>query len=389
MDIKERIDELFEELVEIRRDFHMHPELSENESRTCDKICEYLSNWDIEYQRGVAGFGVVAIIRGKRAGRTLAVRADIDALPVIEENELSYKSVNEGIMHACGHDVHTTINLGVAKLFKEMESELGGNVKILFQPAEETTGGAKRMIEEGCLSNPKVDYILSLHVAPYFDAGHIELKFGKFNAAANEFSIKIEGKSGHAAYPEGTVDAIVVTGHIITGLQTIVSRNTSPLDQVVVTLGKINGGVKNNIIAKEVIISGTLRTLNPKTRAYAKNRIQEISENTAKAYGAVASLVFEEGYPVLINDNQLTDLLLSVAQSELGMDKVHLKEFPSMGADDFSFFCEETKGVYYNLGCGNKEKEWTSSIHSSKFMVDEECIKTGVLLQIKTLMSLM
>jgi len=389
MDIRKRVNEIFQELVNIRRDFHMHPELSEKEYKTAESICSYLDKWGIEYKRNVAETGVVAIIRGKEGGRTVAARADIDALPVVELNDLPFKSRNEGVMHACGHDIHTTIHLGVARLFKEMEDEFKGNVKIFFQPAEETIGGAKRMIEEGCLKNPDVDYILSLHVMPYLEVGEIEIKYGKLNAATNEFTIKVNGKSSHAAYPEQSVDSVVVAGYIITALQTLVSRNISPLNSVVLTLGKINGGTKNNVISGEVTMSGTLRTLDENTRQYAKERVKEIVENTAKAYGATATVEFEEGYPALINDYEVVDILKEKAESILGTDKVKFKEFPSMGADDFSFFLQRAKGAYYNLGCGNKEKGWTAPIHSSNFIADEESIKVGVILQVETLLELL
>lgn len=389
MDMEKRVNEIFEELIDIRRDFHMYPELSEEEYRTCDKICEYLDKWEIEYVKGVDKTGVVAIIRGKKEGKTIGLRADIDALPITESTDLPFKSRNVGVMHACGHDIHTTIHLGVAKILKEMEDKLVGNVKIFFQPAEETIGGAKMMIEEGHLKNPDVDYILSLHVMPYLEAGEVELKYGKLNAATNEFSIKINGKSSHAAYPDKSVDSIVVAGYIITALQSLVSRNISPLNSVVLTLGQIRGGIKNNIIASEVTMSGTLRTLDPTTRIYAKERIREIAENTARAYGANVEVEFEEGYPALINNDGVVDVLKSTAESLLGKDNVKIKEFPSMGADDFSFFLEEVKGAYYNLGCGNKAKGWTEAIHSSNFMADEECIKVGVLLQTKTLLELL
>ena len=190
--MKSRVDSIFNEIIEIRRYFHMHPELSEIEHGTSDKICEYLDSWGIEYRRHSLNLGVTAIIRGREDGITVGARADIDALPVNEENDLSYKSVNDGVMHACGHDVHIAIHLGVAKLFKDMEGELKGNVKIFFQPAEETIGGADQMIKEGCLKDPHVDYVLSLHVMPYLEAGQIELKYGKFNASTNEFVIKIK-----------------------------------------------------------------------------------------------------------------------------------------------------------------------------------------------------
>lgn len=387
--MENKLDELFDELVAIRRDFHKYPELSEKEYRTSSKISEYLTKWNIDHIKNISETGLVAIIRGKKKGITVAARADIDALPVEEENDLYFKSQNKGVMHACGHDVHTTIHLGVAKILKEMEDDLEGNVKIIFQPAEETIGGAKSMIEEGVLKNPDVSYTLGLHVVPYIDAGNIELKYGTFNAATNEFSIKIYGKSSHAAYPEESIDPIVIAGYIVTALQSLVSRNTSPLNSVVLTLGQIHGGIKNNIIAKEVNISGTLRTLDSDTRIFSKNRIKEIVESTAKAHGARGFVEFDEGYPPLINNNEVVDVLKKTAEDTLGKNKVTFKEYPSMGADDFSFFCQETNSAYYNLGCGNKSKGWTSSIHKSTFMVDEECIKTGVMLQVNTLLRLL
>lgn len=389
MDIKKRANEIFEELVEIRRELHMYPELSEREYETADRICKYLDKWGIEYKKGIASTGVVAIIRGKEGGRTVAARADIDALPVVELNDIPYKSRNEGVMHACGHDIHTAIHLGVARLFKEMEDRFRGNVKIFFQPAEETIGGARRMIEEGCLKDPDVDYILALHVMPSLGVGNIEIKYGKQNAATNEFTITIRGKSSHAAYPEESVDPIVVAAYVITALQTLVSRNISPLNSVVLSLGKINGGTKNNVIPGEVTMSGTLRTLDEETREYAKKRIIEIVENTARAYGAKALVEFEEGYPALINDDEVVDLLKETAEDILGADKVHFREFPSMGADDFSYYLQKTKGAYYNLGCGNKEKGWARPLHSSKFMADEESIKIGLILQTETLLKLL
>lgn len=389
MDIERRVNEIFDEIVEIRRNFHMYPELSEEEYETCNRICKCLDKWGVEYYKGVAKTGVVAIVRGKKKGKTVAARADIDALPILEKNNLPFKSVTDGVMHACGHDVHTAIHLGVVKLFKEMEDELEGVVKIFFQPAEETVGGADSMIKEGYLKDPDVDYITSLHLLPELDAGYVELKYGALNAATNEFSITIHGKSGHGAHPEQCVDAIVIAGHIITSLQVLVSRNVSPVDPIVLTLGQINGGTKNNIITGEVIMSGTLRTLNPEVRVFAKNRIEEIALNTAKAFGGSATVEFEEGYPALINDDYVMDVLKETAENILGKDKVIIKEQPSMGADDFSYFTKEISGAYYNLGCGNKSKGWVASLHSEHFMVDEECIKTGIRLQIETLLELL
>ncbi len=387
--MKKKINSIFDEIVDIRRYFHMHPELSEMEENTSDKICQYLDSWGIEYKRHRSNLGVTAIIRGREDGITVGARADIDALPVSEENDLPFKSVNKGVMHACGHDLHIAIHLGVAKLFKEMEDEIKGNVKIFFQPAEETVGGANEMIREGCLEDPHVDYVLSLHVMPYIEAGQIELKYGKFNASINEFDIKITGKSSHSAYPEKSVDSVVVAAHVITALQSIVSRNISALNSLVISIGEINGGTKSNIIAGEVDMTGTLRALDKDTRNYAKKRIREVVENTARAHGALGQVHIKEGYPALINDSEVLAALEAVAKEEIGLANIHYKEFPSMGGDDFSFFCEQTKAAYYNLGCGNQEKGWTDQIHSEHFIADEECIKTGLLLQMKTMMELL
>lgn len=389
MDIKKRVTEIFDELVEIRRDFHRYPELSQQEYRTCEKICEYLTSWGIEHVKGIADTGVMAIIRGKKEGITVGARADIDALPIQEKTNLPFKSRHEGIMHACGHDIHTAIHLGVAKIFKEMEDELEGNVKIFFQPAEETVGGAKRMIDEGCLKEPTVDYVLALHVDSSLEVGHVRLKYGKLNAASCEVYINIKGKSGHAAYPETSVDSILVAAHVITALQSLISRNISPVNPAVLSLGMINGGSKNNVIAGEVNISGTLRTLDTATQNFAKKRIKEIVKNTAKAFGAEASVKFENGYPELINNEQVVNVLKNTAERLLGKDKVSFKEHPSMGADDFAFFCQETKAAYYSLGCANKAKGWGGPLHSEYFIADEECMKVGVLLQVETLLELL
>ncbi|HYE80747.1 MAG TPA: M20 family metallopeptidase [Clostridia bacterium] len=389
MDIKKRSEELFEELVAIRRDLHMNPELSGKEIRTSKKIIEYLENWGIEYIGNVAETGVIALIRGKKEGKTVAARADIDALPITEDSDRPYISRNIGVMHACGHDVHTAILLGTAKIFKEMENELEGNVKLFFQPAEEAIGGAERMIKDGCMANPDVDYVIGLHVMPYIDAGYVELKYGKLNASSGEFFITIKGKSGHGAYPDTTIDAIVLAGNVITALQTLVSRNISPLDSVVLTIGKINGGTKNNIIADEVVMSGTLRTLDADTRKHAKAIIERIVENTAKTYGGEGRVEFTDGYDALINDDEIVDVIKETAERVLGMDKVLFKEATSMGAEDFSYYIDEAKGAFYHLGCGNQAKGITAALHNNNFDIDENCIKTGVQLQTECILELL
>lgn len=391
MDINKRVDEIFNELVEIRRDFHKNPELSQQEFRTQAKIREYLNGWGIE-NYPIAETGVVGIIRGKNPGKTVAIRGDIDALPIQEKNNAPYCSVNPEVMHACGHDAHTTIVLGIAKIMKELadsEQSINGNVKLLFQPAEETIGGADRMVKEGCMLNPTVDYVLGLHVMPYLDAGKVELKYGKLNASTDSINITVKGKSAHGAYPDLGIDAIMIAGHVITGLQSIVSRNISPLNSVVVSLGKITGGVKSNVIADEVKISGTLRALDEKTREYAKQRIEDIVKATAKAHGGEGIVYFDEGYNSLINDDDVVDVIKENVEKLLGNDNVFYKEFPSLGAEDFSYFSDVAKGAFFHLGCGDSAKGMTSPIHTETFDIDEKCLKIGVRLQIENIITLL
>lgn len=391
MDINKRIDEILEELVGIRRDFHTNPELSENEFRTQEKIREYLNKWEIENYI-CAETGVVGIIKGKHKGKTIGIRGDIDALPIHEKNDVPYSSVTPGVMHACGHDAHAAIVLGIAKIIKEMadsEGSINGNVKLLFQPAEETIGGAERMIQEGCMEAPNVDYVLGLHVQPYLDSGKVELKHGKLNAATDSINIALKGKASHGAYPDEGIDAIVMAGYVITALQSIVSRNTSPINSVVVSLGKISGGVKDNIIADEVIITGTLRTLDDETRQFTKDKISNIVNNTAMAFGGEGLTTFYEGYKSLINDNEVVDIIKENAEKLLGKENVEFKEFPSLGAEDFSYFLDVAKGAFFHLGCGNSAKGITSPLHSEHFDIDEECLKVGVMLQVENIMTLL
>lgn len=391
MDIEKKVTEIFDELVKIRRDFHMNPELSQKEFRTQKKIQSYLNEWGIE-NYSIAETGVIGLIKGKNLGKTIGIRADIDALPILEKSTHSYCSINEGVMHACGHDAHTTILLGIAKIMKEIadsKDSINGNVKLLFQPAEESIGGAKRMVQEGCMLNPTVDYVLGLHVMPYIDAGMVELKHGKLNASTDSIKITLKGKSAHGAYPDKGIDAIAMAGSVITSLQTIVSRNISPLNSVVISLGKISGGVKTNVIADEVIISGTLRTLDDGTRNFVKQRIEEIVINTANAHGGKGLVHFYEGYKALINNDEVVDVVKENAEKLLGKENVVHKEFPSLGAEDFSYFLDEAKGAFFHLGCGNKEKGITSLIHTETFDIDEECLKVGVQLQVKNILTLL
>ena len=322
MDIKKKVESISDEIISIRREFHKYPELSGKEYKTMERICKYLDLWGIEYKKGIAETGVVAIVRGREDGKTIGLRADIDGLPIREENEIDYKSTNEGVMHACGHDAHIAILLGVAKIIKSMEEELKGNVKFFFQPAEETIGGAERMIKEGCLEEPYVDVVLGLHVSPNIDTGVVQLKYGKVNASSDTIIIVVKGKSAHGANPEIAVDPVVISANIIMALQTIVSRNISPQEATVFTVGSIHGGTKGNIIPEEVTMECILRTLDEDIRKYFKERIISIVEDISRAYGGYGQVIIEEGYPSLINNDEIVDSVVQVLEEVVGKENV-------------------------------------------------------------------
>lgn len=391
MDLQKRIGELRQEMIEIRRDLHRHPELSEHEHETAARVSRLLTAWGIEHETGVADTGIVAIVRGKKDGPTVAARADMDALPLEEDKTRAYCSQNPGVMHACGHDVHTTILLGAARLMKEMENELAGNVKFFFQPAEETVGGGDRMVKEGCCKNPDVDYTIGLHVQPYMDAGNIELAYGKLNASCDTVHITVHGKSGHGAYPDRGIDAVVAAAGVVSGLQTLVSRNISPLNNAVLTIGTIHGGTKSNIVADEVKMTGTLRTLDPETRAFAAERIRTLVDGIAQGYGCTAEVEIEWGYASLINTDAVVDLMREKAEKILGSEHIFMKKQPSMGGEDFSYFIDGSRkgGAFYHLGCGNAEKGITAGLHNRGFDVDEDCIPLGIRLQAEFLLELL
>lgn len=395
MDIKKRIDEIYDEIVEIRRDLHMHPELSQNEVRAAEKISAYLQGLDIDYRCNVAGNGIVAWIEGKKKCeikkqfRGVGIRADIDALPVKEMCDIDFKSVNKGVMHACGHDVHTAVMLGSAKILKEMENEFCGAVKFFFQPAEETVGGAERMIKEGCLRNPDVDAVIGLHVAPLVASGDIEFCRGKMNAASTEFEILVHGQSCHGAHPDDGVDPIVVASHIVTGLQSIISRNLSPANPGVITVGKFHSGTANNIIPETAVLSGIIRALDNNTQQYIKDCVRKFSTSTAEAFGARATVSFEDSYPALVNDDFLLDSVQSVAVENLGTERIHFMPEPSLGSDDFSYFTNSVKSLYFNLGTKKEGSISSDVLHSGYYCPDEESMKSGMLIEIMSVLKLL
>ncbi|QUH25506.1 M20 metallopeptidase family protein [Serpentinicella alkaliphila] len=376
-------------LVTVRRNFHMHPELGLEEFDTQQKIVSYLKDMQIPYISPVAKTGVVGLIGKKVDGRTIALRADMDALPIEDKKDVEYKSLVKGKMHACGHDVHMTVLLGAAKLLKSMENDINGNVKLIFQPAEETVGGAKTMIEEGVLNNPKVDTVLGLHVSAELDAGSIGVKYGQSNAASDTIKIIIHGKSSHGARPYLGVDAISIAGQVLTTLQTVVSRNVDPRSSAVVTIGVIRGGEQGNIIADKVEMAGTVRTLNNSTRENVLIRVKEIVEGISEAMGGKGEFIREEGYAPVVNHNDIVKVVEENGKKLLGKTNVKLIELPSYGVEDFGYFIEKTPGAFFYLGARNKEKGIIKDVHNSLFDVDEKCLHIGVAMQVLNVLSLL
>jgi len=380
---------LFENwLIDTRRHLHTNPELSEKEYQTQAFIIKNLKEMNISFKK-IADTGVMATLIGEKNGPVLALRADIDALPMQDEKNVSYSSSKKNICHACGHDAHTTIALGVLKFFSNNLDLLKGTLKVFFQPAEETVGGAKRMVQEGCMENPNVDYVIGKHVMPYLEAGEVEIKYGKLNAASNGIKIVITGLASHGAYPEQGIDALLAASSVIQNIHTVVSRQISPLDSAVISLGTITGGTKQNTICDKVIITGTMRTTDPIIRKNLKIKLKTIVKNTALAFNATGEIFFSDGYDALINNDSVVSIMQNVFSKTLEDKKIHIKEAPSMGVEDFSFFLNKAKGAFYHLGCGNKSKCITSPTHSTTFDIDESCLKLGVYLDCNLLLTLM
>ncbi|MBN2875865.1 MAG: amidohydrolase [Spirochaetales bacterium] len=374
-------------LVETRRTIHRHPELGLEEHRTATFVEDKLVEMGIEKER--RGTAVTGLIRGTHPGKTVALRADMDALPIREETGAEYRSINEGVMHACGHDAHTAILLGVARWFAEHRKELAGSIKLLFQPAEETTGGAEMMIRDGCLENPHVDYVLGLHVMPYLPVGVIETKKGPLNGSSTLLTITVRGLSCHAAYPEQGVDAVLIASQVVSALHTLVSRAVSPLDHAVLTVGSIHGGVRANILADEVKMLATLRTVDDVVRDGLLNKIRAIVGGIASAMGGAGSVELEYGYRSLVNDPYVVDVVTSTALDVLGPESVVWKEQPSLGVEDFAYFTAARPGAFYHLGCGNPGAGIHSALHTSTFDIDEDCLPLGVAVQVASALRLL
>ncbi|MBE6053706.1 MAG: amidohydrolase [Clostridium sartagoforme] len=385
MNFKNEAISIKNQLINIRRTLHQHPEIGMEEYETSKFIKNFLKNEGIEF-REVAKTGVCGIIRGtKKDGgeniKTIALRGDIDGLPILDKKVCDYSSKVEGKMHACGHDAHTTILLGAAKILNKNKHLFSGNVKLLFEPAEETIGGARFMIEDGVLESPRVDCVCGLHVEENLECGTIMLKDGVVNAASNPFTINIKGSGGHGAYPHTTVDPVVIASHIVLALQTIVSREINTSNPAVITVGSIHGGTAQNIIPEEVVISGVIRTMSKEDRVFAKERLREIVEGICKSSRATADIDIEESYPNLYNDDNMVALFKIGAEKVLGKENVLLQKHPKMGVESFAYFANERPAVFYFLGSGNKEKNIIYPAHSSLFDIDEDCLPLGVAMQ--------
>ena len=381
--VKAEIEKIYDEVVALRREIHMHPEVGEQEAETEKRICNWLDALEIPYENHIAGHGVCATIYGQKTDRTVAIRADIDALPVQEATGLPYASKTPGVMHACGHDMHTAILLGTAKILKEHAADLPGTVKLFFQPAEETIGGADRMIQAGCMENPPVRDVIALHVAPMIDSGKLEVIRGYMNASTCEVNITVKGKSCHGAHPEGGLDALPPACAILLGVQTIITRNLPPTTPAIITFGKFHSGTAKNVISGEAIMQGTIRAFDLELREFIKGRIETLAKDTAAAYGADCEVTFENGYPPLVNDGELYDMLTPVLEETFGSENIVVAEVPSMGGDDFAYFTQNgCRGFYFNLGTHNPADPQHWPLHNEHMAPDEEAIKNGILAEI-------
>ena len=390
-DLKKQYIEIEQKVIEWRRDFHQNPELSNREFKTSEKIAKHLKSLGLEVQTHVAHTGVVAILKGNSSGKVIALRADIDALPVTERNDLPFKSIVEteflgtktGVAHACGHDAHTAILMGVAEILSKNKDKINGTVKFIFQPAEEgpppgEEGGSKLMIKEGVLENPKVDAIFGLHIRSGVDVGQIHYKPGGAMAAVERFTINVKGKQTHGSEPWLGVDPILISAKIIDGLQTIISRESELINEAaVISVGKITSGVRFNIIPESAELIGTVRTLDPKMKMHIMKRMQDMTETIAKAYGGEASIIFENFTAVTYNNHELVSKMLPSLELAAGKDNVTQIKAETIG-EDFSFYQEKIPGFYFYLGGKPKNNNKPPLHHTPDFLIDESGLLLGV-----------
>ena len=378
--LKSDIDELVPDMVAMRRDLHEHPELAFEEVRTSGIVAQRLRTLGLEVQTGVAKTGVVGLLRGgasKPGAKTIAIRADMDALPIHELNEIDYRSTVDGKMHACGHDGHTSILLAVADILSKRRAELAGNVKFVFQPAEEMIGGAAPMIKEGAMQG--VDGIIGLHVISDYPIGRVGVRSGPIFASADRFILTVKGKGGHAAMPEASVDPIVIAAYIVTALQTLISRETSPFKPAVITIGKIQAGTAFNIIPETAEMHGTMRAFSAEHRQKLVRRIGEIAAGVATAMGGSCNVEIIAGCPPCVNDTGMTEVVYKAAVAAVGEKDVDDGEVVmSTGSDDMARFLEAVPGCYFIVGAKNEAKGASYPHHHPRFNIDEDAMPIGV-----------
>ena len=362
-------------LEEIYKQLHSHPELGRQEYETQALILKELAEMGIE-ARKIADTGVLGIIRGGKPGKTVAFRADMDALPVEEIADVPYKSQNPGVMHACGHDSHVTILLGLAKIMSTKKADLSGNIKLFFQPDEEGKGGAKRMIEEGCMENPKVDAVFYSHCGSGCETGTTYSRFGSVNAASNTFTVTFRGKGTHGASPHTGTDVIVAASNAVMALQTIASRRVGPTDSIVVTVGQFQAGSAPNILPETATIKGMIRTLNPKTREQAKNDFRQIINGVAATMNVEADILLGDGYCASVNDDEMVKLTRAAATKVLGEENVRTSAAPSLGTEDFGYFLQEAPGCYFIYGA-TKPGTTNKPLHNPGFKLDLDALPYG------------
>ncbi len=376
--IKQLAKEYNSEFRDIRHHLHSNPELSYQEFETSQFVQNKLASYGIPFEV-IATTGVVGLIKGKNPGkRIIAIRADLDALPIQEENTISYKSTKAGIMHACGHDVHTTCLLGAAKILNELKDEWEGTVKLIFQPGEEKNpGGASYMIRDGVLENPKPAAIFAMHVHPGVQLGKLSFRSGKVMASADEIYITVKGKGGHAASPHLCIDPILIASHLIISLQQIVSRNSNPFNPSVLSITSVQGGTTTNVIPNEIKLKGTFRAMDETWRNKAHELITANATALVKSMGGEIDLLIDRGYPTVYNNEQLHEVAKKTAVEFIGKENVEETEL-RMGAEDFGYYAQQIPACFYRVGVMNKKKGITSGVHTATFNIDEDAIEIGI-----------
>ncbi len=375
--IRKAAKELEQETVETRRDFHRHPEIAFEEVRTSGIVAERLESLGLEVRRNVGQTGVVGVLETGKPGRTVLARADMDALPVFEERDSAYRSTVDGKMHACGHDGHTAVLLSVAKLLTERKDELSGKVVFIFQPAEEKVGGAKAMLKDGALQDFTPDASIGLHLSSEHPTGTVALRAGPAMAATDSFTLVVRGHGGHAAKPQETVDPVLIAAHIVVGLQSLVSRETDPLDQAVISVTAVHGGTAHNIIPESVELRGTLRTFLKETRSSLQERIETYAQGVAKSHRGEAELTWIGTSPAVVNDAAMTERVRSLAREVVGEERV-LEPNPIMGGDDMALWLEQAPGCYFFVGARDESRGINKPHHHPQFDIDEASLSLAV-----------